>query len=110
MIFVAIHMAACFLAILVTFGQEIKRFETGDPEPMIQRVAEVIGLILLSPIDTWLDTLPVQAYFPGLLGYIPMMMNSLLWGIVVWLIAAAITRISFRRARGRPRSSSAPKR
>src|SRR5687768_5721589 len=92
--FVVIHATSSVGAFLACFSQSMGRFDTGGPATAFENVACTTAAVLLSPIATLMvrwEFAPI--FFPGLLGYIPVLANSLLWAVAArWLLALARRR------------------
>lgn len=93
-IYVVTHTTIAVSLFLWTFGTGMTRFETGQPQGWLDAAAERAADVLLSPVFTTIaDAGWANQWFPGLLGYLPILFNSLLWGVAVWVLFAAVSRI-----------------
>ncbi len=80
------HASVTFLLFLQAFGMGMARFDTGAPSTLLERVISAAATVLMYPLITpilqwrlgWLNSL-----FPGLFGYIPFVLNSLIWALVL---------------------------
>jgi hypothetical protein len=76
---------------LLLFSIGMRRFDTGDSQGVDEKVLEILFNILSLPIYYLIvNWTPKSAHsiFPGLLGYIPLILNSLLWSIGLWCLYA----------------------
>ena len=65
------------------------RFDTGGPATALERFACAMAAVLASPIATLvLHSKFASTLFPGLLGYLPVLANSLLWAVAAWWLLA----------------------
>ena len=89
--FTAAHAALTVFLFLVTFNRGMSRFDTGAPPTPADNVLESASTVLIFPLGTlamrW-DLAPV--FFPGLLGYLPVVANSLVWALVAWWLVVAL--------------------
>lgn len=93
-IFVPLHAAASWALFLSVFSMSMNRFDTGGPKSLLETALETSSNVLLSPVFiavTASDRL--RPLFPGLLGYLPLLLNSFVWAVLVWLLAAAASRL-----------------
>ena len=86
-ILAAIHFGLTIGTSLRAFGMSMDRFDTGHPKTLAETTLENVAAVLRSPMEQWLEgsDLP-QLLLPGLLGYLPFLLNSLLWAGAVWLL------------------------
>ncbi|MBL0226352.1 MAG: hypothetical protein IPQ16_12540 [Geobacteraceae bacterium] len=83
------HATLTWLLFMLSFRMSMSRFDSGIPgmpgEHTLSKAAEIMMWPLITPILHWHPKWFYQV-FPGLLGYIPLLLNSLLWALViVWL-------------------------
>ena len=72
------------------FGREMARFDTGQPPSGLDRVAGGgLSRVLDFPILPLINHLSSN-WLPGLLGYLPFMVNSLIWGVIAWFVVSRI--------------------
>ena len=90
----AIHVLTSIMLMLYVFGMVMSRFDTGAPKGAGESVMRWAFAILSFPLLTLLERMPA-ARFPGLWGYVPVVLNAGIWGL-----AAVVVR---RRLRARPR-------
>jgi len=83
------HATLTCLLFLQSFRMGMSRFDSGatamSGERLLSGVVEIMMWPLITPIMHWQ---PKWFYrvFPGLLGYIPLLLNSLIWAfVIVWL-------------------------
>ena len=72
----------------------------GEPPTLGGGVILALSTVLLYPLLPVLEFLP-HRWFPGLLGYVPFALNSLLWG------AAMCLAVTWLRARSQRKPSEA---
>lgn len=92
------HVVATVALLVLAFVQGMSRFDSGEPIGWLERVAERGYSVLSFPLVNWMSER--QWTFPGVTGYIPIAINSLLWSIVILGVAAG-----YRRYGLRPRST-----
>ena len=100
--FVFIHATSSVGAFLICFDQGMDRFDTGASPTAFEHLACGMGAVLLSPIATLIvrwEFAPI--YFPGLLGYLPVLANSLVWAVAAWWLLA-LGRRRWHRAAASP--------
>jgi hypothetical protein len=82
------HAALSFLLFMAAFGASMGRFDSGEAatagERILDFVAEILLWPLFAPLTHW-GGRSVDAVFPGVLGYIPLLLNSLLWAFAIVL-------------------------
>jgi hypothetical protein len=96
------HAVLSFGLFLISFSHSLSRFDMRAAEPKIatagERALEVVVEILLWPLFAPLTQFGgrwVNAVFPGLLGYIPLLLNSFVWALGILFL--------WRLVRGRSR-------
>ena len=83
---------------LTEFGMGMARFDTGAEASIGERVFGVVVSVLHSPVVTvGLAVIPARA-LPRLWGYVPFMLNSLLWGFALTALLARLRSPSGRSA------------
>ena len=99
LIFVPLHAAASWALFRSAFSMGMSRFDTGGPKSLLEAALETSSKVLLSPVFMAATaSARLRPLFPGLLGYLPLLLNSLVWAVLVWLLAAAASRLkSFNR-------------
>jgi len=83
------HAMLTWLFFMLSFRMGMSRLDSGPPgmpgEHVLSRAAEIMMWPLITPLLHWQPKLFYRA-FPGLLGYIPLLLNSLIWALVImWL-------------------------
>lgn len=91
----AVHFVLMFVSFLASFGTSMDRFDSGRTVTVAERMVTGLHQVLTFPIMPFLKFIPLRV--PGLWGYIPLGLNSLLWGV---LLSFALTRYR-RRVRDR---------
>ncbi len=83
------HFLISVGAFLAVFSYGMNQFETGDPVGFIERVLKFISnalfFPLFYPLVHWAPKSLIKP-FSGIFGYIPMFLNSLIWGYCFWYI------------------------
>jgi len=89
------HALLTWLLFLQAFRLGMSRFDAGAPTTLTERsisaAAEIMMWPLCAPLLRW-QPKTLNHLFPGLLGYIPLLLNSLLWALVIvwfWRIILA---------------------
>jgi hypothetical protein len=75
-----VHLAASLYLFLVSFGIGMHHMDTGVHLRFGEKAVCLLSDILFLPIFVL-----KPHWFPGLWGYIPFILNSLVWGIATWL-------------------------
>ena len=84
------HALLTVYLILQSFSMVMTRFDIGDTtrsasEKIINGLGEILMWPLFSPLTRWCGRWGTNL-FSGLLGYIPILLNSLIWALVItWL-------------------------
>ena len=75
------HFAAGFVALLLSFGSSMSRFDSPSPSPLSlpERIMETLTTVLHFPIVTFW---PFPA--PGAFGYLVFGLNSILWAVCIY--------------------------
>ena len=79
-----------------SFGLSMARFDMGKPATALEWFAEGVSNVLDFPIALLINQLP-PAWFPGLVGYIPFVINSVVWGLVVWFVYSRTVNAKAKR-------------
>ena len=87
----AVHFVVMFVSLLASFGTSMDRFDSGRTVTVAEGVVAGLHQVLIFPIMPFLKFIPLRV--PGLWGYIPLGLNSLLWGV---LLSFALTRYRWR--------------
>lgn len=77
-----IHLVLSVFCLVWLFSGSMARFDTGEAASMPETITQAGTEVLLFPLSE-VDGLLSPKAFPGLWGYIPFMLNSLVWGLVV---------------------------
>lgn len=83
----AIHLALSVGLLVFTFTAGMDRFDTGAPPTLFEKSAVFVSNVLFWPIVfpfTHWSPFFIRNVFGGLFGYLPMVVNSLLWGAGGW--------------------------
>lgn len=78
----SVHAALSLGAFLIGFGHTMARFETGAPPTLSERVIDAAILILFFPVVHLARQAP-HGWFSGLWGYVPFLLNSAVWAVLV---------------------------
>jgi hypothetical protein len=85
------HVAATVTLQVVAFVQGMSRFDSGEPTGWLERAAERGHSVLSFPlVDLMLD----GGWTLRGAGYIPILLNSLLWAVAIVLAASTYRRCS----------------
>ena len=80
------HATVTLILFLRHFGMGMSRFEAPTPitsqERVLGGIVEVLMWPVFAPLTHWGGKW-ANNLFPGLLGYIPFLLNSLVWALVV---------------------------
>jgi hypothetical protein len=95
--FVVVHSLVSIWLVVVAFGQGMTRFETGAEPTFVERTVDFLSGLLPSPLFTLVVKSKVLgAAFPGLLGWAPLLANSVLWAFLAWWLIAIGRRLTSR--------------
>ena len=86
-----IQTAVAFVLFLLAFASVMHRFDTGEAATPIDDLIGAAAQLFAFPVVTLARLLPVR--FPGLLGWVPFILNGLLWSSLVVLV------LEYRRRR-----------
>ena len=81
----AIHFVLTVVLVIFTFGSGMARFDTPDGPHWTETVASSVVDVLVFPVLPLIDRPSLR--FPGLWGYVPFMVNSVVWSgaiITIW--------------------------
>ena len=79
-----------------SFGLGMARFDTGQPATALERIAEGVSNALDFPVVLFVNQLPTDR-LPGFVGYIPFVVNSFVWGLVIWFMYSRIVNAKAER-------------
>ena len=99
MLITVIHFITAFGVSLYTFSAGMSRFDTNREATTIEMSARTISAVLLYPIFLPMVSLMGKTgakLFPGVLGYIPMFANSLVWGVSISCLFGIAKRMKRR--------------
>jgi hypothetical protein len=83
---VLFHLLGTAGAMLKAFSMGMSRFDSGEPITMGEQFLMGMGKTMVFPIGTFCQTLE-WGNLPGILGWIPIILNSMLWaGILVGIM------------------------
>lgn len=75
-----------------TFGKQMGRFDSLEPASLSERMLRALSEILFLPLFSVVVRVPfLSKFFAGLLGYVPILLNSLIWGISIWYLYSWLT-------------------
>jgi ABC-type uncharacterized transport system permease subunit len=86
-----IHFLLCFVFFFISFGISMDRFDTGRSLTLIERGIQGASEVLFFPLGTLFLSLAPKN-IPNAAQYIPFILNSLLWGICVYVLLRIATR------------------
>lgn len=85
-----IHAIISFGLFLHVFSAGMSRFDTGELPSLGEKVLSIFSTIMLSPIFYPLSIWGGKTFhniFHGILGYIPLLLNSFIWALAIyWII------------------------
>jgi len=84
-----VHFIISHVLFIWSFGLGMARFDKGQPATALERIAEGVANVLDFPITLLVNQLP-PTWLSGLVGYIPDVVNSLIWGLVVWFVYSRV--------------------
>ena len=85
MVFVLVHSAVSVFLLLRSFSLGMARFDSGASPTAMESLVEHLSDILLSPVFTLtVRSHAASVLFPGLLGWLPVVANSILWAFGAW--------------------------
>jgi len=80
------HLLGTVGSMLKTFSMGMSRFDSGEPITFLEKVLMAVWKSLIFPIGTLSQRLD-WGHLPGILGWIPIMLNSMLWaGAIIGII------------------------
>src|SRR4051794_26464706 len=84
LILAVLHLVVTDALTVAAFSLTMERFDTGESPTLTERVIEVSGRVLRFPVVSC--ALSIGLRLPGPTGYLPFILNSLLWANAVsWL-------------------------
>ena len=91
LILAACHLVLSLVALFATFGATMSRFDTGDSPSAFETVIEGVADVLHFPLVLLVSLSPVR-FSSAWAEYMPFVLNSLLWGAVIYYLVAYIKR------------------
>ena len=83
--FTAVHAVLSFSLTFLAFKWTMDRFDSGLPPTFADKAVEVVSQFLISPIFKLISRSTLsRELFSGLLGYLPLLANSVLWAFLTW--------------------------
>ncbi len=79
------HVFISVGAMLVGFKVAMNHFDSAVPMTFFEQVLSSAYFFLLMPVYYLLPNW-TRGWFPGNFEYIPIILNSLVWGVTVWLV------------------------
>jgi hypothetical protein len=79
----AIHFALSFAFFLLSFAGGMSRFDAAREPSILERVVNGIAYLLLFPL-VQLAVRSGGGWMTGTLGYVPFILNSLLWAMAIY--------------------------
>jgi hypothetical protein len=97
--FVIVHAGTSLALFFRDFSLEMARLDSGLPPSGVDRLVSSASIVLLSPVFTAATRSDrIAVFFPGLLGWLPLVANSALWAVVSWWCVVALSRLRRTRA------------
>jgi hypothetical protein len=89
----AIHFGISFGLFLIAFSIGMGQLDDGQPLSLCENIITLVSNILLwpifSPIAIWVGRIS-HNIFHGLWGYIPLVVNSFVWALVIYWVYSKI--------------------
>ena len=80
-----LHFVISFMVFIATFGDSMRRFDTGESATVPMRFLALVSEVLHFPIVKVFEWLPLR-WETTAAQYFPFVANSLLWGLsIVWV-------------------------
>jgi hypothetical protein len=93
LVFTVIHALASVYTFVHSFALGLARLDTGAEAGVAETVLSQISQVLFLPLATPIMELEgLDSFLPGLLGWLPVLANSLLWSFVAWWLYSTIRR------------------
>ena len=107
--FVAVHASLSVWLFAIALTQESS--DSGLPATFGEKTIELVSDILLSPVfKLAIGSGLLGNLFPGLLGYLPILANSVLWAFLAWWLLAIRARYYSASHPPRPKNPVQPPR
>jgi hypothetical protein len=85
------HFVLSGVSFVLALSAGWRSFDTGAAPTLLDRAADGLLAVCMFPLVTVAYALPGR-HFEGLLGWLPFVANSALWGIVLYVAAHALSR------------------
>ncbi len=82
---ISVHAAVSVSIFIWSFTLGMQRFDSGETETQLEMVLSFLSNVLYFPI-VHLSHMAPKGIFPGLVGYIPVLLNSFLWAYLLIFI------------------------
>jgi hypothetical protein len=82
----ACHFVVSMGAFFLSFAGSMSQFETGPPQSISKAALEMVSAVLLFPVFPLVVSIIPKAV-PSSFQYVPFLLNSLLWGTVLYFLA-----------------------
>ena len=84
-LFASVHFFLHLILFTYTFASAMEKFESGGATTLIEKICQFLVSILQFPIVSIFDAIKHSGALPSVLQYIPFVLNSGLWGMLLWL-------------------------
>ena len=85
------HFALSVASVFLALGAGWRRFDTGEAATLVDRAIDGLSAVCMFPLVTAAYALPGR-HFDGLLGWLPFVANSAMWGVALYAAARALSR------------------
>jgi hypothetical protein len=107
--FVVAHAATSIGLFMLDFSRGMSRFDSGLPPSWVDSLLSRLSNVFLSPLfllvaRSWIG----NTVFSGILGYLPLLANSVLWALGAWWLLQLARRLAARRSGTRDYSTPLP--
>jgi len=92
-----IHVALSIAVFVFYFSMNMIRSDLAVPVTVDEQLISLCGHILLFPIVTFVDRAWLYSRIPGVAGFVPFLLNSLIWGVVVCFLCDLYHRVKLPR-------------
>ena len=83
------HFVVSRILFLWVFGRGMQQLDTGRSLTVFETATDLVSRALDFPLSLALGLVP-RGWLPGLIGYVPFAINSLIWGVVVWFVVSRL--------------------
>jgi hypothetical protein len=87
------HFIATVTVVMKRFTMGMSRFDSGAPATSLETTLGTVQHILLFPVGSVGVFRWFQGFLHGVLGWLPIMLNSMVWATIIVGIAIAFRRI-----------------